>query len=77
MAYDTGLIAWLRGLPERRPEGQIDRRDDVDAHFSALAVSEGLALLHELPNYETDSDRPHVFLVDLTSLGMAAVAESA
>jgi hypothetical protein len=77
MEYDIGLIAWLRGLPERQPTNQIDRRDPVDAHFSALAVSEGLAALHELPNYEDDSDRAHVLLVDVTSQGLAALAENA
>jgi hypothetical protein len=76
MTYDTGIIAWLRGLPDRRPANQIDRRDPVDARFSALAVSEGLALLHELPNYDSDTDRPHVLLVDLTSLGLTALDEN-
>lgn len=76
MIYDTGLIAWLRSLPDRRPRNQIDRRDPIDARFSALAVSEGLALLHELQNYDSDTDRPHVLLVDLTSLGLAALAEN-
>ena len=76
MTYDTGLIAWLRDLPERRPTNQIDRRDPVDARFSALAVSEGLAALHELPNYDDDADRPHVLLVDLTSLGIAVLADN-
>ena len=74
-AHDTGLIAWLRSLPERRPPNQIDRRDPVDERYSAIAVSEGLATLYELPNYAVDADRTHVFLVDVTSAGLAALAE--
>ena len=75
MAHDTGLIAWLRRLPEREPPYQIDRRDPVDERYSALAVSEGLAALHELPNYAVDADRTHVLPVDVTSAGLAALAE--
>ena len=75
MAHDTGLLAWLRSLPERQPPNQIDRRDPVDERYSALAVSEGLAALHELPNYAVDEDRTHVLLVDVTSAGLAALAE--
>jgi hypothetical protein len=75
MAHDPGLIAWLRSLPERRPANQIDRRDPVDERYSAMAVSEGFAALHELPNYAVDADRTHVLLVDVTSAGLAALAE--
>ena len=73
---NPGLIAWLRGLPHRRPKHQVDTRDPIDQRFSAMAVEHGLARLHELPDYIASEDRPYVLLVELTAAGARAVAET-
>jgi hypothetical protein len=76
MVYDPGLIAWLRGLRERRPRNQIDIRDAIDKRFSAMAVAERLVRLHELPTYTEESDRSFALLVELTTLISQALDEN-
>jgi hypothetical protein len=74
--YDTGLIAWLRGLADRRPTSQIDIRDPVDQRFSATAVTERLVRLHELQHFSEDEAAPYRLLVELTPLGAQMLAEN-
>jgi hypothetical protein len=76
MVYDTGLIAWLRSLHDRRPRNQIDSSDAIDQRFSAMAVTERLVKLHEMPNYTEATDLPYALLVELTSLGAQALADN-
>jgi hypothetical protein len=76
MIYDTGLIAWLRGLPDRGPKNQIDTRDADDQHYSAVAVSERLVRLHELPNFTSETATSYALVVELTPLGAQALAEN-
>ena len=74
--YDTGLVAWLRGLADRRPTNQIDIRDPVDQRFSAMAVTERLVRLHELQHFSEDEAAPYALLVELTPLGAQMLAEN-
>jgi hypothetical protein len=76
MIYDTGLIAWLRSLPDRRPRNQIDTRDAVDQRFSAMAIAERLVKLHELQAFSGDESAPYALLVELTTLGAQSLAEN-
>jgi hypothetical protein len=76
MIYDTGLIAWMRSLPDRYPRNQIDTRDAVDQRFSAMAVAERLVKLHELPNFTEETSTPFALVVELTTLGAQALAEN-
>jgi hypothetical protein len=76
MIFDTGLIAGLRSLPDRRPRNQIDIRDTVDQRFSAMAVTERLVRLHELQAFSGDESAPYALLVELTTLGEQALAEN-
>jgi hypothetical protein len=74
--YDSGLIAWLRHLPELRPRNQIDRRDAMDQRYSSMAVTHGLVTLHELPDSTEEEDRPYALVVRLTPLGSQALQEN-
>jgi len=76
MPYDTGLVAWLRSLADRRPTNQIDTRDPVDPRFSAMAVSERLVRLHELQHFSADEFAPYALVVELTPLGAQVLAEN-
>lgn len=76
MIYDTGLIAWLRSLADRQPKNQIDIRDALDQHFSAMAIAERLVKLHELQAFTEDESAPYALLVELTPLGAQALAEN-
>ena len=74
--YDSGLIAWLRGLADRRPANQIDIRDLVDQRFSAMAVTDRLVRLHELQHFSADEAAPYALVVELTPLAARVLADN-
>jgi hypothetical protein len=76
MIYDSGLIAWLRGLRDRRPKNQIDVSAADDKHFSEMASTEGLVRLIPMTNYLAHSNSKYTVAVELTPLGTQALEEN-